>query len=280
LNLAKAELLLFNPSAVTTTKLHHGAACTFSPGSTLAGHEVTCHKSGVFPLLYEKRIGTPLTSHTTRLSVKRLLSIVPEVGAELVDLDFIKPAAIPAYAAFVLDANECWPLLCLPDSTFFKNKGDSLTKLLLRHFDEVSEGELGWRKVFAVSTRALPQSVTILQGKRAYPRSQWKQLQTDVRTALMNHIDASQDALIDVLLFPKLYSNRKTVITPSLARYLILFYLSNLVRYKPSMLDRRSHPEQAWLMDAFADQVAINVLAGFLDGISGMEHRFNSTMRL
>jgi len=55
----------------------------------------------------------------------------------------------------------------------------------------------------------------------------------------------------------------------SLARYASLFYLSSLVRYKPSSLDPQSQGKQAWLFDSFVSECALALLTEATDGITG-----------
>lgn len=70
LNLAKAELLTTVPSSVVGTKLMHGLSFDPSKAKSLKSDRLKVH-GGAFSLLYEKRLGSPLTEPT--LEVRRLL---------------------------------------------------------------------------------------------------------------------------------------------------------------------------------------------------------------
>ena len=67
---------------------------------------------------------------------------------------------------------------------------------------------------------------------------------------------------------PSLLRSRWLPIPPSLARYVLMFYLSSLVRYAPTKLDPRRQPDQAWLFDAFAGESHIPLLVNALNGMA------------
>jgi hypothetical protein len=49
-------------------------------------------------------------------------------------------------------------------------------------------------------------------------------------------------------------------LTPDLCAYLACFYVSCLVRYRPSALDERNNASARWLLDAFSSQAAIHLI--------------------
>jgi hypothetical protein len=81
LNLAKAELLRTQSSAVLLPTVRHGLLfrAPSAGGLTSGSVEVT---PGVFSMLYEVRTGLQLAPGT-RLPIRRLLSAIPEIGWEV-----------------------------------------------------------------------------------------------------------------------------------------------------------------------------------------------------
>ena len=62
-----------------------------------------------------------------------------------------------------------------------------------------------------------------------------------------------------------------------LARYAAIFYLSSLVRYKPSALDPVRQGRIAWLFDSFAREAPRRILANSVSGILGQPLAFEAT---
>jgi hypothetical protein len=65
----------------------------------------------------------------------------------------------------------------------------------------------------------------------------------------------------------------------SLARYAIMYYVSSLVRYKPSALDRSLRGTQAWLLDAFTYEAALPLLQNALSAIQGFPQLYLGHLR-
>jgi hypothetical protein len=60
----------------------------------------------------------------------------------------------------------------------------------------------------------------------------------------------------------------------SLARYTIIFYASSLVRYRPSLFDAQSSPQNAYLFEAIARECALPLLVDSLAGLEGKPQLF------
>lgn len=66
-----------------------------------------------------------------------------------------------------------------------------------------------------------------------------------------------------------LYKSKMLPMPPALARYALTYYASSLVRYKPQVFDSQSFPEQAYLFDAIARELALPMLQDVLSAILG-----------
>jgi hypothetical protein len=273
LQLAKAELLITNPAGILGHALHHGL--TYAPRSraTFASQAVTV-RDGVFRLLYEKRTGTAIASGT-RLPVKRLIASVPEIGYELIATGLVRPTVSGLIHTAVSNDAESWSLLALFSPAVVREGITS--RLFLRHYKEV-ELPMTWRETFGITGGHMVGSVpAVFESRTKLAGALHVQLEACVRNVaqhLRGFLDESIDANQDATITPSLYRSRALPMPPSLARYAIMFYLSSLVRYRPSLLDRDSRASESWLFDAFTDQAPINLLRSSLSGIKRVSHRF------
>jgi hypothetical protein len=55
-----------------------------------------------------------------------------------------------------------------------------------------------------------------------------------------------------------------------------MFYVSSLVRYKPSQLDPQTHARQAWILDSFTDLAGPLLIRAALSGIEQVPHFYFS----
>ncbi len=58
---------------------------------------------------------------------------------------------------------------------------------------------------------------------------------------------------------------------PDLARYALIYYLSSVARYRPSLL---ATGESRWIFGVFVADSPLRLLSFGLDGISGRYHRY------
>lgn len=274
LNLAKAELLTTNAPAVMTPPLRHGLVFRRSPGDSVSGDVIEI-AAGVFPLLYEKRTGLPLPIGT-KLSAKRLLGHVPEIGWELGRLA-LAPCVIGWFAhAVVFDATHVWAVLLCQRLDAVLNSTATKAKLT-PNFEIVDLQLPEWRDTFGFSRRQLSGPYTCLQSRWSFARVDPNGSVHDaeiIKTAretwkrLSGLVDTTTEPGADALLSPSLLKSRWLPMPPSLARYALMFYLSSLVRYAPTKLDPRRQADQAWLFDSFAGEAHIPLLINSLNGMA------------
>ena len=176
----------------------------------------------------------------TRLPVKRLLANVPEIGWELYKSGFSSMAASYFMSAAVASDTQSWVVLALnyPNGML---SNTATRRLFLRHFEPVTAPR-NWRDWFAVSRRFGGSPWMFYEQRR--PRSlaspdAWNADYDLVHagTQLRQIVDEPTDEIADGLLCPSLYSSHMLPMPSGLARYALMFYVSSLVRYKPTHLD-------------------------------------------
>jgi hypothetical protein len=284
LNLAKAELLSSVPNSIVGVDIRHGLTYRPSAARSMAGDSLIV-RNGVFPLLYEKRTGRTLP-FGTRLPVTRLLANCPEIGQELSSLGLAKSVPGGMMHAVVTDGMEFWSQVLLIPDVIISNGGIS-SRLFLKHFNEVEKTH-NWREVFAISRRVHGQSIGMYESKRRYPRhstlpghevfEDFLAVRDGTWNALRDLVGEATE-IYDAFLAPSLYKSRMLAMPPSLARYAVMYYVSSLVRYKPSALDRDVHGKDAWLLDSFTRQASLPLLLNALSGIEGTPFIFTDPFR-
>lgn len=278
LNLAKAELLIASPSEILGRRLQHGLV--HNPASSRSAlSDVIVVQDGVFRKLYEKRCGTQLP-RGERLQVKRLLLQCREVGLELGYMGWVSEVR-PILHLGVTDRQRVWSVIAVPD--FDESRLGMTARILRRHMRPVKPDRGLW-DAFNLTTRfGIPDHAFYeSDATHRLPPSPRDELSIDqlwpagprLHSLLREVLDDSFDEYADGVLCPSLFKSRICTMPGTLSRYALMFYVSSLVRYKPSHLDRSQKSAEAWLFDAFTPQAAPLLLHDFLNGISGMLYQF------
>jgi hypothetical protein len=272
LNLAKAELLVSNSPQVLTPPFRHGLVFRRSKGDSIAGDALEV-QPGAFQLLYQKRTSSSLVTGT-RLPVKKLLALVPEIGWEIGRLQFTQSQVGWLVHAAVADKDNVWSVLLVQRSDAILASASSKRRFL----EQYEEADLpsDWRDRFGITRRGIIGGFAFFQSCWVRPRvsptalfgQEYFGVAQQAWSALSGLIDVTTDPSSDALLAPSMLRTRWMPMPPSLARYALMFYLSSLVRYAPAKLDPARQPNQAWLFDSFASEAHVPLLVNALNGIS------------
>lgn len=233
----------------------------------------------MFPLLYRRRTGHGIPART-RLPVKRLLCLIPEISSQVESSGIVDPSFTSVDFLTVTDDKECWIVLRI-DPTPFMTKPSSTLSLIKRHFHEVQplkHERADWREMYAISRR-LPQKVPRFYLSTATIRlsADGSYNPADVNTLIQPlndvlYVPGFGDS--DAYIAPYFSKSSATVMPPALARYAVTFYASSLVRYRPAAFDANQFPEQAYLFDAIARECAVPMLIDVLTAIEGQQQLF------
>ncbi|MFT2693475.1 YaaC family protein [Clavibacter zhangzhiyongii] len=281
LNLAKAELVRDNPALIIGQKLQHGLSFVPTKSNSIAGDYLKV-VPGVFPMLYEKRTGLSLPPQT-KLRIKNLLSLIPEIGLEMQEFGAPRPAAASGYHSVVTDDSRAWVLI-LMHSDVLADSREPHVGILARHFEPVLLTELKeWHRVFGLSNRTRKSDFVIYQSKETFSRTQDGKPVPDIESAsqhlrsiIPQNITECVNRPQDFTLTPSVVKSRNLVIPLDLVRYAAMYYLSSIVRYKPVALDPISQGVQAWLMDSFTREVPHDLLANSIMGIRNSQLTFDA----
>jgi hypothetical protein len=264
LNLAKAELLVVNPSSIMNKLIRHGLSVNPLSAKSLTADKISV-QSGVFKELYKGRTGQELREKD--LSVKRLLRCVPEVGWEHQQVFGQPSSARMVVQAIAWDHERKWLVWAIANAT------DILTYPHFTRFFHEIEPDSNFPEIFSLSRRATG-TFRFFESKPVNEPPGNAALPDAVARHFLGRLNLTHGTTFDAIYTPSLLKSRNVAITSDLARYAIMFYVSSLARYKPSRLEADGASFDPWMLDASVDQSWLYLLASFLSGIEGRPVRF------
>lgn len=267
LNLAKAELLQTNPNEIIGKSIHHGLSAKLSEPTSLRGDRLTAPR-GIFPLLFEKRTGSPLPQRM-QFPIVNVLSLLPEIAHEMNEYGRTRPPSRPGFLSVAADDDAAWATIGLPTDIDSERREPVIRRLLSAY--EPVEGSRAWRSLFALSSR-WSRDLAILQSKTTFstpPQPDHAAALSDFLSTVGDYISSPHDAKAEFMLTYTLRKSDPFFLSLPLARYAALFYMSSVVRYKPASLDPVREGEQAWLADSFSMESPTHLLADFVESITG-----------
>lgn len=283
LNFAKAELLGTHASAVLGP-IGHGLSFSPTKAKTISGDYLTV-RDGVFPLLYEARTGQRIPVGA-RLPIARLLGHIPEIGEQLETLGAGTSEVTGILQLIAVDRAAAWVLLAIPPTEALR--ANRATERYFRRFFREVDPPPGWRDRFGVSRRW--RSMTFHESVANFPFTPGDEAGKhaalvsagDHTWSVKDVLGLSTIAMFDAVFSPSLYKTRMFPMPPAMARYLVAFYASSLVRYRPSMFDTQVAPEQAYLFDALARECPVPMLIDTLSALAHEDYLFlpNGALRL
>jgi hypothetical protein len=273
LNFAKAELLDTHASQIMNQSIGHGLSYNTTKAKQLGSDFVKVNASGgVFSLLYQRRVGRAIQSGQ-RLPILRLLPNIPEVSTQLADSGIHHTLTCAVFQMIASDGPSLWPILLTYQDVDTSGKTG---QLFYRNFRQVQPHQ-GWHDHFGLSKRLtygarLFESVDVVPCTARTPIEKAVEITWKLREILSEPVNAYVDGYIT----PSIYRSQMLPMPSSLARYAVMFYASSLVRYRPSLFDRQTYPQNAYLFDAIARECALPMLVDALNALEGKTQLFYS----
>lgn len=274
LQLAKAELLQTHPSEVLGARVGHGLSFKTNSTRRFGSDALTVH-DGAFRLLTEKRLGSALPNRT-RLPIPNLLRLIPEIGLEVSTITSARPLSAWGYHSVVGAGHEAASVIGIVNLA--RDDTEFVMRALRRSYREIDINSIsiGWRRLFALSSRATL-GLTTYESKQTFTMvdqsgaqvPDWGAAAIVPTSALGHYLSSPISAPAEFVLTHSVFKSKELIVPLPLARYAALFYLSSLVRYKPSAIDAQTEPRQAWIMDSFVDEVPLELLINSWEAISG-----------
>lgn len=268
LNFAKVELLDTHAALLVNKRIGHGLSFSPTAAKTVLGDKLKV-VDGLFPMLYERRTGKPIPLGTF-LPVGRLLQQVPEIGVQVDAATGARSQVTGLLQLIAADQTHSWVLLALPWSEALQGPNTASRKFFDKHFHEVQWPPY-WRDHFALSRRSYiePQFFESNVKVPHLPSGEIDPATAKITMNLQPILGMRTHEEFDAWVAPSLYAARMLSMPPSLARYALTYYASSLVRYKPQMFDSRTLPDQAYLFDAIARELALPMLQDVMAAMQG-----------
>jgi hypothetical protein len=274
LNLAKAAVIQKNYS-IGGVKIGHGISCFPKDFTKIRRQTVKVLDNGMFQEFYNSYYGFPIKKQS--LNVEQLLTYCSEISYQCMIAGFGQRKVDPCYYVNVVNSTDktAWPLIGIPNFNVLKKYQKSLVNFLDK-FEMVEVPKLYSRDIFKEDKENLA-SFTFFQSKQTFP---WignaaipdyacrdLALKSLGSIAQVNYFEDGYDFVIAL----PYKINRQVPINETIAIYLVMFYLSNLVRYNPSYLEELLTKKEAWIIDSFIKSCSLTFLRAMVSRIVGTD---------
>lgn len=274
LNLMKAYLAVQRPSEVDSRN-SHGLSVPNRLDRKIRTINVRAldTPSSIFSAVYSDYTGEKL-AHRTSFNILRLLAYCADIGYEYELSKFGKSESCRGSVALVVNtANDTvWPIVAIAGSheTVFKHK--KRVSKFLKLYEKVDFEQRLARDIFGIS--AIERSAYVFYERK-------EALSPDNvsnRMLLLNELERSlqfvylanyrDDERHSFMLQSPYRLNKQLLMNEQLAIYSIMFYLSDLVRYKPHTLDKLLSGKEKWLFESFVKSAPPTFLSRALSMIT------------
>lgn len=282
LNLAKAALVVKHP-AIGGHKISHGISCLPKDFSKLKTQTIkVLNDGGVFPRFYEWYFGQPIKPQS--LNVQKLLIYCTDISYQNLVAGIGNCKLLQGYYVDQVNVGQSphigWPLIgiasfnqCAPYSKAFKALYDNFEKVELPQFNG--------REYFDAQNMQLS-AFTFFQSKQTFnwpsdnipPTLENRDivLKTFGNLLQPNYYRTNFDYYISLPYLP----NKQIPMDETISIYLIMFYLSNLVRYNPKYLEELLSKKEAWIIDSFIRTCPLAYLRSMVSRITNTDYTISS----
>lgn len=282
LNLAKAALVIKQP-AIGSHKISHGITCLAKDFSKLKTQSVkVLNDGGIFPKFYEWYFGLSIKPQS--LNIQKLLAYCTDISYQNIVAGNGNCKLLRGYYVHQVNVNQSshtgWPLigiasfsLCTPYQKAFK--------ALYDNFEKVELPQFSGREYFDIENFELS-AYTFFQSKNTFnwhtnqipPAFECRDLVSKTFGSMLqtNYYKSDFDYYISL----PYSANRQIPMDETVSIYLIMFYLSNLVRYNPSYLEELLSKKEAWIIDSFIRTCPLALLRSMASRITNIDSVISS----
>ncbi|MBA7508767.1 hypothetical protein ES705_00700 [subsurface metagenome] len=277
MNLAMARLVIEDPSIINK-KLSHGLSYKLKIKKLpFKKQSIKVHKEGVFPLLYNWYFNKNLSIE--QINISSLFNYCTDISYEC-DITGIKENKILycKYSNCVNHNNKTsWPLIAIYNANEIL-KYPKMFKSFMSYFEKVKLNQDDYKKIFNISP-IYSEGISFFQG----PTKNWisnnfpafNEVCDEVIDILGNTLQfnyTSKD--LDYYLTLPYKINKQISLDETISIYLIMFYLSNLVRYNPRYIDYLLDKKESWLINIFIKSCTITFLRCIVSRIININYVF------
>jgi hypothetical protein len=279
LNLIKAGIIIRQPT-LANSKLVHGLAYKVTKTRTFATETVQAYRGAnqIFSLWYQQYTGEPLRSDN--LNISNLMGYASDISTQYGLCGFGKGKLHAAYFMAMMDQTDQtgWPLVGIMDYERLSSYAKRL-KPFLDDYTQVEVPKSFGLELFKLSAFA-HSKVTYFEGTAVpwlapdSPPSPWD-LSIDVATKLngMSQTNYFKGGSSSNFFVTQPYRPKNQIaFDETLAIYVVMFYLSSLVRYKPEYLDKLLNSKEAWLIENFVKFSSTTFLRGAVSWVINKDY--------
>lgn len=275
LNLIKAALIIENPSIVGK-RINHGLTYDVNKNATFDKETVVVKKNGVFPMFYSWYFNRVIKPQSLNLSV--LLSYCTDISYQCQLASVYEPKIHQAYYAMCTNQKEKtgWALVGVSGAKELLRYRKSFS-MFFSSFEKVELPKPACREIFNID--AYSQSYfTFFQSVDIKP---WLsdnippslELRYEILKAFENAFQANYFGENPDFMISLPYRQKNQIrADETIAIYLIMYYLSNLVRYKPEFLEGLLSRKESWLIDSFVRSCPTTFLRSMISRITGTDY--------
>lgn len=254
LNLAKAALVISDPT-ISGSFIRHGLQYHTNDNSSFSSQKVLIEKSGVFRKLYEFYFGKSPSSNA--FNIQTLLSYCTDISYQNDIAGVGADKVIPAFSAIAMDDSrkKNWNVVIFPNlDEVLKYK--KTMKTFFENFEKVEIPQNISKEIFGLNN-----SVTANFGKfQSKTEKNWltndnadhlgsrEELVSSLKDVFQTNYFMQEN---DFYISLPYKINKQEQIDETLAIYVVMFYISSLVRYKPDYLEGLLSKKEAWLIESF-----------------------------
>lgn len=275
LNLAKAAVLIQHPE-IGGKRIGHGISCLPKGFPRFKTETIKILDDGIFPLFYKWYFSTPIRHQS--LNVQSLFNYCSDISYQCTLAGFGNCKLLEGYYVHVVDKNNHtgWPLIGIADSKQGERYRQSIADLY-KNFEQVELPLFSGREYFKMDNSQL-MAFTFFQSKQVFNwisdnvppflESRDLVIKTLGNLVQANYFDNNFDYYISLPYLP----NRQIAMDETIAIYLIMYYLSNLVRYNPGYLEELLSKKESWLIDSFVRSCSLTFLRSMISRITNTDY--------
>jgi hypothetical protein len=252
-NLVKAYCCLYFPDDVGN-KIGHGLS-TGSVFSDTFNQEITLQKKGIMPLFYTLVTGQKVTKERT-ITNKKLVPYCTDISYEnqLANSGFSRKSLLMKATAGGESVDKLSLLVAVTMSTPLMEKYPEIKKVFSDNFNLVDLSQKSADEILKIPLNDY-KAYTFFQGKEDFKAVPIEIISSDFYNKFSPFISfyprKSQERF-NINIPTEDTNNDQLIMNECLAIFILMFYMSELVRYHPKTIQDNLSKPTGWLMERFA----------------------------
>lgn len=276
LNLVKAAIVIENPG-IAGKKEYHGLEYSINKRDSFEKETVKIKKSGIFPKIYAWYFKRQINPQS--LNISTLFSYCTDISYQCQLTNIYEPKIHPSYFAFCINKKEKvgWALLGIAGVNEILKFKKSFA-FFFDNFEKIELPQSICREIFSIDAYnqrhfTFFQSINTKAWSSESVLSTTLEVRSEILKAFANVFQVNYFAKGSDFIISLPYKQRNQVrMDEAIAIYLVMYYLSNLVRYKPDYLEGLLSKREMWLIDSFVRSCPITFLRNMISRITGIDY--------